>query len=228
MFNKIKSWFVIQKLDFLIALYIFCTVVSELMGTKTFPILTIGSFKLNASTAIFVLPIIYSINDIIVEVFGPERTRSIIRSSIIMVFLLSVVSLFFTALPPSTRYLKSEPAYDLIFKQSARISIASLLAFGISDLLDLAIFMKIREKLGKNALWFRNNTSNIISLFFDTVIFMTFAFYAFDKSFAENYSFLVSVIIPYWAIKCFMSVIETPFVYVGVKWLKSEDKRKSK
>ncbi|MFA6081551.1 MAG: queuosine precursor transporter [Patescibacteria group bacterium] len=225
MFKKIKSWFVIQKLDFLIALYVFCTIVSELMGSKTFPIFSIGSFKLNASTAIFVLPIIYSINDIITEVFGPGRTRSIIRSSIIMVFLLSIISLFFTSLPPSTRYLKSEPAYDLIFKQTARISIASLLAFGISDLLDLAIFMRIRESLGKKALWFRNNASNIISLFFDTVIFMTLAFYALDKSFMENYSFLVSIILPYWFMKCFMSVIETPLVYLGVGWLKGETKK---
>lgn len=225
MLKSIRSWFAIEKLDFLIALYVFCTIVSELMGSKTFPILTIGSFKLNASTAIFVLPIIYSINDIITEVFGPERTRSIIRSSIIMVFLLSIVSLFFTSLPPSSRYLKSEPAYDLIFKQTARISIASLLAFGISDMLDLAIFMKIRDSLGKKALWFRNNASNIISLFFDTVIFMTLAFYAFDKSFADNFNFLVSVILPYWFMKCFMSVIETPFVYLGVSWLKEKTKK---
>ena len=221
---KIKSWFDIKKLDFLISLYIFCTIVSELMGAKTFPILSIGTFHLNASTAIFVLPIIYSINDVITEVFGPERTRSIIRSSIIMVFLLSIIALLFTALPPSTRYATSEPAYDLIFKQSARISIASLLAFALSDMLDLFIFVKLREKMGKKALWFRNNVSNIISLFFDTVIFMTLAFYAFDKPFMNNFNFLVSIILPYWFMKCFMSVIETPFVYVGVKWLKKEKK----
>ena len=219
---KVKSWFAIEKLDFLISLYIFCTLVSELMGSKTFPILTIGTFHLNASTAIFVLPIIFSINDVITEVLGKERTRSLIRSSIIMIFLLSIIAFFFTALPPSTRYAKSEPAYDLIFKQTVRISVASLLAFALSDMLDLFIFVKIRERTGKKALWFRTNVSNIISLLFDTVIFMTLAFYAFDKSFMNNFSFLVSVILPYWFMKCFMSVIETPFVYIGVKWLKKE------
>jgi hypothetical protein len=194
------------------------------MGAKTFPILSIGSFHLNASTAIFVLPIIYSVNDVITEVFGPERTRSIIRSSIIMVFLLSLIGLFFTALPPSSRYATSEPAYDLIFKQSVRISVASLLAFALSDMLDLFIFNKLRETMGKKALWFRNNASNIISLFFDTVIFMTLAFYALDKSFMNNFNFLVSVILPYWFMKCFMSVIETPLVYLGVNWLKKGKK----
>lgn len=213
-----------KKIDFLIALYVFCTLVAELMGSKTFPIFSFGNFKLNASTSIFLIPIIYSINDIITEVFGSKRTRGIIRINIIMIFLLSVVAIFFTSLPPSTRYIKSEPAYDLIFRQSARISIASLLAFAIADLLDLAIFMKIRKSLGKKALWFRNNVSNIISLFFDTTIFITLAFYALDQSFMSNYSFLASIIFPYWLLKCFMSVIETPLVYLGVKWLKGEQK----
>ena len=99
MFKKIKLWFAIEKIDFLIALYIFCTIVSELMGSKTFPIFSIGSIKLNASTAIFVLPIIYSINDVVTEVFGPERTRSIIRSSIIMVFTFRDCTLFYLSSP---------------------------------------------------------------------------------------------------------------------------------
>jgi len=50
----------IQKMDFLIAIYIFCIAVAELMGGKTFPITKIGDFQLNASVAIFVIPLLYS------------------------------------------------------------------------------------------------------------------------------------------------------------------------
>jgi uncharacterized integral membrane protein (TIGR00697 family) len=92
-------------------------------------------------------------------------------------------------------------------------------------MLDLAIFMKIRESMGKKALWLRNNASNIVSLFFDTAIFMTLAFYALDKSLVENVNFLTSIILPYWFMKCFMSVIETPFVYLGVRWFKGDSKK---
>jgi uncharacterized PurR-regulated membrane protein YhhQ (DUF165 family) len=49
---------------------------------------------------------------------------------------------------------------------------------------------------------------------------MTLAFYAFDRSLGSNFAFLTSLILPYWLLKCFMSVLETPFVYVGVKWLR--------
>ena len=214
--------FKIQKLDLLISIYIFCIAVSEFMGAKTFPILSVGGLKLNASVAIFVIPLIFTINDILTEVFGPERTRSIIRSGLVVIFLILLFSLLATHLPPSARFKISEKAYDAVFGLSARISAASLTSFAIAEFIDVLVFVKIRKKLGKKALWFRNNVSNFVSQFTDTAIFMILAFYAFDKGFTDNISFLWSLILPYWLLKCFMSIIETPFVYLGVKWLKKD------
>lgn len=214
--------FKIQKLDFLISFYIGCIAISELMGAKTFPI-TIGAIKLNASVAIFVLPLVFTINDVITEVYGKERTRSIIRSGLSVIGLLLVFSLFATNLPASSRFLNSEEAYDKIFSLSARISAASLVAFALAEFLDVLVFVRVRQKLGKGALWFRNNISNFVSQFADTTIFIFLAFYAFDRAFSDNFTFLISLIIPYWLLKCFMSVVETPLVYIGVKWLKDKN-----
>lgn len=214
--------FKIHKFDLLVSIYIFCIAVAELMGAKTFPIISSGALKLNASVAIFVIPLLFSINDIITEVYGKERARSVIRSGLLVIFLILMFSLLATYLPPSGRFAASEGAYDDIFGKSARIAAASLTAFGIADFLDVFIFSKIREKLGKKALWFRNNASNVVSQFVDTTLFMFLAFYAVSKPFGDNVVFLLSLIVPYWLLKCFMSVIETPFVYLGVKWLNAE------
>jgi len=216
--------FKIDKFDLLVSVYIFCIAVSELMGAKTFPLVKLFGYQLNASVAIFVLPLIFTINDVITEVYGKERTRSIIRSGLMIIFLILLFSVFATSLPPSLRFQKIESSYDMIFGLSARIAAASLTAFAIAEFLDVFIFVKIRQALGKKALWFRNNASNFASQFIDTSVFMFLAFYAFDKPFGNNISFLVSLIIPYWLLKCFMSVIETPLVYLGVNWLK-KDKR---
>lgn len=212
----------IQKFDLLISIYIFCIAVSELMGAKTFPLANIFGYQLNASVGIFVLPLIFTINDVITEVFGQERTRSVIRSGLIVIFLILLFSLLATYLPPSKRFKNSEGAYDKIFGLSARIAGASLTAFAIAEFLDVFIFVKMRQTLGKKALWLRNNVSNFVSQFTDTTIFMTLAFYAFNKPFGDNAAFLFSLALPYWLLKCFMSVIETPFVYIGVKWLKTD------
>lgn len=216
--------FKIQKFDLLVSVYIFCICVAELMGGKTFPLVNLFGYQLNASVAIFVLPLIFTINDVITEVYGKERTRSIIRSGLITIFLILLFSLFATNLPPSSRFSASEKAYDIIFGLSARIAAASLTAFTLAEFMDVFIFAKIREKFGKQALWFRNNASNFVSQFVDTTVFMFLAFYTLDKSFNENFPFLISLILPYWLLKCFMSVIETPVVYLGVNWLKKDRK----
>ncbi len=211
----------IKKFDLLVSIYIFCICVSELMGAKTFPIGNVLGFKLSSSVAIFVLPFIFTINDVVTEVFGKERTRSLIRSSLVVVFLIMVVSIFFTSLPSTARFSSSEKAYDDIFGKSARIAFASLTAFALAEFTDVLVFVKIRQKLGKKALWLRNNVSNFVGQFMDTAIFISLAFYAFNKPFGDNFTFLLGLIIPYWLIKSFVSVLETPFVYWGVSWLSS-------
>jgi queuosine precursor transporter len=212
----------LYKFDLLVAVYVFCICVSELMGAKTFPLITIGGWTLNQSVAIFTVPLVFTINDMIVEVYGKERARSVIRSGLFVVVLILLFSLLATALPPSARFAATEPAYQTIFGLSARFSFASLLAFVIAEFTDLFIFVKIRQAMGSKALWLRNNVSNFAAQFLDTVIFMFAAFWAFDQSAGSNVSFILSLMIPYWIVKCLMSVIETPFVYLGVKWLKSE------
>jgi|SRR3989344_1568675 len=214
--------FKIQKLDLLISLYIFCIASAELMGAKTFPLFNIGDFKVHASVAIFVFPLTFLINDIVTEVFGREKARSIIRSGLIVIALILLFSLVSTSLPPSQRFLSSEASYDNVFHKSARFAAASLLAFLISELLDVQIFTKIRDRFGKKALWFRANASNILSQLVDATIFMTLAFYALSSSMTENASFILSLLIPYFLIRVAISVLETPLVYLGVSWLKKD------
>ncbi len=216
--------FRMQKMDILVGIYIFGIIVSELMGIKTFPLVTFGDFTLNASVAIFLIPLLFSINDIIIEVHGKERARSVVRTGLMTIGLLFGFIMLSLALPPSGRFMESNEAYNIVFGKSARITLASLTAFALADFLDIYLFAKIREKLGKSKLWLRNNASNIISQLIDTTVFMFIAFYAFDKGFGDNSSFLISLIIPYWLLKSFMSIIETPLVYIGVKWLKGDNK----
>lgn len=209
-------------MDLLVGIYVFGILVAELMGAKTFPLLTIGTFTLNASVAIFVIPLLFTINDVVIEVYGAERARSIVRTGLAMIVLLFFFILLAVALPPSARFAGYEEAYDTIFGKSLRITAASLTAFALADFLDIAIFSKIRKRFGKSKLWLRNNVSNFIAQFIDTTVFMFLAFYSLDRGFDENIGFLVSLILPYWLLKCSMSIINTPFVYLGVRWLREE------
>jgi len=210
----------IRKFDLVMALYIFGVMVAELMGSKTFPLVQFSWLHLNTTVAIFVLPLLFTLTDVVVEVHGRKRAQSMVFAGLITVALLIGYSLLATNLPPSQRFAGTEPAYDSIFHATAQISFASLVAFASSEFLDVLVFSKIREKLGKKALWFRNNASNFISQLADSSIFIILAFYTFSQPFSSNMSFLIGLIIPYWLIRCFLSVAETPLVYLGVWWLK--------
>ena len=212
----------INRMDFLIWFYIFAIFASEVMWAKTFPLINIFWYQLNASVAIFLMPLIYSINDIIIEVYWKERMKQIIRLSIIIIIFIILVSIFFTSLPASSRFAELENSYDAIFWLSIRISIASLIAFSLADFLDVYIFSKLREKMKNTKLWLRTNISNIISTCFDTFIFYILAFYALEKNFLDNLSFIVSIWLPYWVLKCVMSILVTPLVYLWVKELKKD------
>jgi queuosine precursor transporter len=217
-FNRIK----IRTFDMVMALYIFGVMTSEMLGAKTFPIATIGSFHLNATVAIFVLPLLFTLTDSVVEVYGRERARSMIFAGLFTILLLFVFLWLATSLPPSQRFGEKEAAYDAVFGSSMRIALASLAAFAIAELLDVAVFSKLRDVMKQKALWFRNNASNFVSQFVDSAVFLTLAFYAFDTSFGANASFLIGLLIPYWLLRCLLSLLETPLVYGGVWWLKRD------
>jgi queuosine precursor transporter len=211
--------FKIQKLDLLIAFYTTSVVLTELMGAKTVPLFSVFGIPVSGTVTLLVLPFIYSVNDIIVEVYGKPRAQSIVRSTLLMVLYIFIFSVIATILPADHRFAPTENAYETVFGISARFSAASLIAFALSEFSDVYIFAKMRERLGKRNLWLRTNVSNFASEFLDTAIFMTLAFYALNLPVVANLTFIAGIAIPYWLLRCVMSIIETPLVYVGVKWL---------
>ncbi|HVS78881.1 MAG TPA: queuosine precursor transporter [Candidatus Saccharimonadales bacterium] len=218
----------IRKMDLVLALYIFGVITAELMGAKTFKLTDFSWAHLNASVAIFVLPLLFTMVDVVVEVYGRARARSMVYSGLVVVVLLIVYAALTTGLPASSQYSATEPAYDTIFHASIRISAASLAAFAVSELMDVAIFARLRDRLKGRALWLRNNITNFVAQFFDSAVFLALAFYATSQAFGANVSFLWSLLLPYWLIRCGLSVIETPLVYLGAWWLRGSSNPKRK
>lgn len=201
-----------QKLDLLHATYVAAIVAAELMGSKIF---SLGS--INASVAIFVLPLTFSINDIVFEVYGKKRALSFVRSGLYILFFLVAFNLLALSLPSADRFLDTHDAYQTIFSKSLRITIASLLAFWTSERLDVYIFSRLKEKFRQHKFWLRNNLSNIFGLLIDTTVFMFLAFYK-----PGNFGFILSLVWPYWLLKFAFSAFGTPLTSWGVKWLQKK------
>lgn len=209
----------IRKFDVIVALYVFGIMVVELMGAKTFPIVGFGWLHLNSSVAIFALPLLFTLTDVVAEVHGRARARGLVRIGLVVVVLQILTAALFTALPSSEKFAWGATAYNTIFGVSIRFGIASVVAFMMAEFLDVIVFTRLHQVLGKKGLWLRNNVSNFFSQFIDVLVWTTIAFYTFGESFSANSRYILGIIVPYWLVRCTLSLVETPIVYAGVRWL---------
>lgn len=200
------------KVDIMLGVFIASLIAANLLGTKitTF-------FGVAVSVGIFAYPITFLITDIIAETLGRDRSKQFLYAGLVAQILVLAVVLIAIELPANARFELNEE-YGKIFGNSARIIIASLTAFLISQSHDIWIFHKLKAKFENRMLWLRNNISTMISQFIDTTLFMFIAFYMVTPKF--DAAFIFSLIIPYWIFKVVFAALDTPLIYAGVRWLK--------
>lgn len=199
------------KTNILLGIFVGSLIAANLIGLK---IAEFGIFQ--ASVGILLFPILFLVTDIIEEVHGKKKAQEFVLIGFITLIIVLIVTVIAVILPFAERSLVKE-GYTKIFSTTIRIFIASITAFLIAQLHDVWAFNFWKKKTKGKYLWLRNNLSTIVSQFLDTTIFMFIAFYNISPQFNVEYVF--TLIIPYWLVKVLFAVFDTPFCYLGVKWL---------
>jgi hypothetical protein len=204
-----------RKTDFLLGLFVACLVAANLIGLK------VASFVFfEASVGILMFPILFLITDIVAEVHGRKRAQEFVYTGLVALVVVLAVTIIAVLLPAAERSLVSDAEYSKIFGTTLRIFVASIIGFFFSQMHDVWAFEFWKSKTKGKFLWFRNNASTIVSQFLDTALFMFIAFYAISPKFTAEYVF--ALIVPYWLIKVLFALFDTPFCYLGVRWLKGK------
>lgn len=197
-----------------LALAVYCTslIAANTLGVKLMPFL----FGTHLSVAVFSFPIVFLMTDVIGEVYGKKIARMFFVAGFVTTILYVLYSLLSVAMPWGERGLWVKDAYNQVFGGSIRISIASIVAFGIAEYQDFVSFFFFKAKMEGKHFWLRSNLSNLWSQFLDTTIFMTVAFYG-----VYPVATLIGMIIPWWLFKVGMGIFYTPLSYVGISYLRS-------
>jgi uncharacterized integral membrane protein (TIGR00697 family) len=174
-------------------------------------------FHSHLSVGVFSFPLVFIMTDVIGEVYGKKLAKQFVLAGFISTALFIGYSLLSLAMPWSTDGLWAKEGYNLIFGVSARIAIASLVAFAIGEYQDVFTFFLFKKLFQDKYFWLRSNLSNIWSQFLDTVIFMLIAFLG-----VYELPVLISIIITWWLYKIFMGFLYTPLSYLAIKLLKNE------
>lgn len=107
----------------------------------------------------------------------------------------------------------AQPHLEAIFGVYLRVAAASLVAYIISQSLDVNLFHKIKSRLPETKwLWVRNNVATIISQLVDTAVFVTLAFLG-----TMEIPILFEVFLSTFLIKVMVALLDTPFVYLVKK-----------
>jgi uncharacterized integral membrane protein (TIGR00697 family) len=67
-------------------------------------------------------------------------------------------------------------AFETIMKATPRIWLGGIIAYGISQLLNVTIFSRLKGEGGR-LLWLRSGVAGVLSQIVDTLLFITIAFY---------------------------------------------------
>jgi len=216
---------------FFTAFFVANALIAECIGTKLFSLeKLLGTHPANITMfgqsglaftltcGVLLWPLEFVMTDIINEYYGPKAVR---RISIIAVALISYAFLMFYLaihVPAADFWITSrtkagipdmQNAFDSVFGQGMRIIVGSLVAFLVSQFVDVTVFHKIKERTGEKYVWLRATGSTVVSQLVDSYIVL---FIAFSGIF--TWQQILAIGMMNYTYKFLMALVLTPVIYL--------------
>ena len=177
-----------------------------------------SGLSFNLTCGVLLWPLEFVMTDVVNEFYGPKAVK---RISLIAVALISYAYImFFMAMhtSPAGFWVTSntgsgvpdmQAAFSGVFGQGMRIIIGSLVAFLVSQMVDVTIFHKIKKYTGEKHVWLRSTGSTIVSQLVDSYVVL---FIAFAGKFTWQEILAIGMV--NYTYKFIMAVGLTPLIYL--------------
>ncbi|MFL6858296.1 MAG: queuosine precursor transporter [Allosphingosinicella sp.] len=151
--------------------------IAGVLGTKlaslgTWPV--VGA--LAVESGIFAFLVLVVLSSAVAELYGRDMANRLVRFGFIPLIVSMLLIQFVIRIVPPASFWDKQAAFQDILGQSSRMMLAGLIAYGVSQTLNVFIFSRIRAKEG-GALWLRALVASFLSQIVDTLLFITIAFY---------------------------------------------------
>jgi len=171
-------------------------------------------FGFTFGAGIFFFPMSYLFGDILTEVYGYARARRVVWAGFGALLFASLMSYVVVAMPPADSW-PHQAAFEVAFGQTARIAIASLLAFWMGEFVNSYVLAKMKVFTQGKFLFGRTIGSTVAGEAVDSAVFYPLAFYG-----VWDTKLLITVMFSNYLLKVLWEVLATPFTYKFVNWLK--------
>ena len=202
--------------DLILGAFVAVLLCSNLIGVQKVSYIRlplVGDYIYGAGVLFF--PISYLFGDILTEVYGYKRSRRVIWAGFAALAFASLMAYVVTSLPAAaTMSADQQAAVNLIFGQTWRIVLASLIAFWAGEFTNSFVLAKMKILTSGKWLWTRTIGSTFAGEAVDCLIFYPMAFLGTRPAEQE-----VSVMIGNYVIKVLWEVVATPVTYKVVSFL---------
>jgi queuosine precursor transporter len=210
--------------DLLLGGFVAVLLCSNLIGPgKTVALMLPFALPLSFGAGNLFFPISYIFDDVLTEVYGYARARRAIWcgfGAMLFATLMSNLILLLPADPHEPFNTTLQPALEVVFGNTWRIALGSMLAFWFGDFVNSYVLAKMKILTQGKALWMRTIGSTVVGELVDSIVFYPIAFYGIWT--AET---LIKIIIFNWALKVAVEVLFTPVTYAVVNFLKRAEKQ---
>ena len=153
--------------------------------------------------------------DILSEIYGKkEATKGVLAGILTSITFILLSFMWVRYIPAASDW--ANPYVVGLFTNSPRMLLASLIAYVISEFVDVSLYHAwwnlTEKKTGSHTkmLWFRNNFSTLISQFVNIVLFNFGAFLG-----IQTFSELLAITGSCYIIYIVTSLLDTPFIYIA-------------
>ncbi len=173
----------------------------------------------NLTCGVLLWPLEFVITDIVNEYYGPKAVK---RISYIAVALISYAFLMFYLaihIPAADFWVGSgkennignmNDAFTSVFGQGMWIILGSIMAFLISQIVDVTIFHKIKRMTGEKKVWLRATGSTVVSQLVDSFIVL---FIAFKIGRGWTWQTVLAICVVNYLYKFTIAIVMTPVIY---------------
>ena len=139
------------------------------------PMVGLGPLAVEAGIFAFLLLVVTS--SAVAELHGAATAKSLVRYGFVPLIVSILLSLVVHAMPAAPDMQPANrDAIQLVLGGTWRIWLGGIIAYGISQTLNVTIFARLKGREGARLLWLRAAVASILSQIADTLLFVTIAF----------------------------------------------------
>lgn len=167
---------------------------------------------------------VFLATDILNECYGyKESKRGVFIGLISAIFFIVMTQLDTLFLPASDSFMHDLFSdYFGINGAFVWVTISSIAMFFLSQLLDVVLFEKIKQKTKGKLLWVRNNVATITANCLENILFCVVGYYLLPMWFSGEYIMPINnalmIALTTSIIEVIISIADTPFLYLAKKW----------